>query len=80
MFVYRVGAGRCRQPYGNDSHRGTDQDFLNHFGFVDKVAHASLYVGGYGDAGQPAMAHDAASAVDIEYFLRESAANTKNNL
>jgi hypothetical protein len=25
-----------------------DQDFLNHFGFVDKVVQASLYVGGHG--------------------------------
>jgi hypothetical protein len=80
MFVYRVGAGRCRQPYSNDSYRRTDQDFRNHFGFVDKVAHASLCGGGYGDAGQPAMALDAASAFDIEYFLRSSAASTKNNL
>ena len=80
MFVYRVGGRRCRQPYRNDSYRGTDQDFLNHFGFVDRVAHASLCGGGYGDAGQPAMAPDAASAVDIEYFLRYSAVNTKDNL
>jgi hypothetical protein len=44
MFLYRVGAGRCRQPYSNESHRGTDQDFLNHFGFVDEVVRASLSV------------------------------------
>jgi hypothetical protein len=42
MFLYRVGAGRCRQPYSNESHRGTDQDFLNHFGFVDEAVRASL--------------------------------------
>jgi hypothetical protein len=30
MFLYRVrgSAGRCRQRYSNDSHSGTDQDFL----------------------------------------------------
>ena len=29
VILYRVGAGRCRWPYSNESHRGTDQDFQN---------------------------------------------------
>jgi hypothetical protein len=29
MFLHRVGAGRCRHPYSNESHTGTDKNFLN---------------------------------------------------